>query len=96
MENHFGQHIAGLFNLSKRYETGMPVRPESKRAYDTDLRLRSGIGELRGTIPPLFAERVHLAKVERDHQFTRRSNDAFNKCPDTNYVNYLVEVKRQG
>jgi hypothetical protein len=83
LEKHIGQMVAGLFNLKKHYETGMPVRPETKRDYDTDLGLRAGMGILRETIPPLFAERVHLAKVERDGQFTRRSNDAFNKCPET-------------
>jgi hypothetical protein len=83
LQQHFGKIVAGLFNIGKHYETGMPVREESKQTYDIHLRLLAAIGVLCSTIPPLFAARCHLAKVERDSQFTRSSNRAFNECPDS-------------
>jgi hypothetical protein len=88
----FAHVIAAMFNLGKHYETEMPVRPESKETYDTWLRLLAAIGELRSTVPPLFAERCHLAKVERDSQFTRRSNRAFAGCPDSSPVDLLAHL----
>lgn len=82
LEKHFGQVVAGMFNLSKHDEKQMALRPESLRAYDDHLRLLAALGELLKAAPPLLGVRQHIASREGDGIFQRRLKRHYKQASD--------------
>lgn len=82
LEKHFGQVVAGMFNLAKHDENQMALRSESLKAYDDHLRLLAGVGELLKAAAPLLGPRQHIASRAGDDLFQRRLKRLYKQASD--------------